>query len=105
MNGKEAASSIRKHELSCQTSVLPDVAAHGYQVDGRMPIIAVSATLAESTRNELSRDFDGWMLKPIDFKRMLKILSGISDESSRREERYVRGHWERGGWFSGAFSS
>ncbi|KKY33576.1 putative hsp90-like protein [Diaporthe ampelina] len=43
--------------------------------------------------------FDGWILKPIDFKRLEALLFGIIDDHSRNNALYVAGQWERGGWF------
>jgi hypothetical protein len=31
---------------------------------------------------------------------MLRLLSGISITEHRVEDAYVRGQWERGGWFN-----
>lgn len=98
MDGKQAATAIRKYEelLDPDTTTAP-----ARRVDNRIPIIAVSATLLESQHVELGVNFDGWMLKPIDFKRMLHILAGISEPEKRAEDAYQRGQWERGGWLNG----
>lgn len=95
MDGRQSAAAIRKLE---ETLSEPSTSQ---RVDGRIPIIAVSATLKESERTKLGQHFDGWMLKPIDFKRMLRILSGISDVERRKEDAYVQGQWEKGGWLKG----
>jgi CheY-like chemotaxis protein len=97
MDGKQAAAAIRKYEELLD----PRLALNARRVDNRIPIIAVSATLLESQKVELGIDFDGWMLKPIDFKRMLQILVGISEPDKRKEDAYERGKWERGGWLNG----
>jgi len=47
----------------------------------------------------ISAGFDGWILKPIDFKRLNVLLSGIVSEDVRNECLYKPGKWERGGWF------
>ena len=99
MDGKQAVAAIRKYEELLD----PRLALTAGRVDNRIPIIAVSATLLESQRIELGVDFDGWMLKPIDFKRMLHILLGISEPEKRNEDGYQRGKWERGGWLNGEF--
>ncbi|KAK4162864.1 hypothetical protein QBC43DRAFT_70995 [Cladorrhinum sp. PSN259] len=66
----------------------------------RIPIIAVSASLVEGKKETyVDAGFDGWILKPIDFKRLEKLLLGIVDEGVREELLYVPGFWERGGWF------
>ncbi len=43
--------------------------------------------------------FDGWILKPVDFKRLGDLLSGILDENHRNKCLYQPGKWEIGGWF------
>ena len=44
---------------------------------------------------------DGWILKPIDFKRMSKLLSGITNRQTRKENAYSpECDWEKGGWLS-----
>lgn len=68
----------------------------------RIPIIAVSASLTEDKLPEYRRDgFDGWILKPIDMKRLGVLLSGIWDNERRNECSYTENisEWERGGWF------
>ncbi|KAK4230191.1 hypothetical protein QBC38DRAFT_57278 [Podospora fimiseda] len=66
----------------------------------RIPIIAVSASLAESKKDAyVDAGFDGWILKPIDFKRLERLLQGIVDKGVRQELLYVPGLWENGGFF------
>ena len=68
---------------------------------GRIPIIAVSASLVEHAKDTyVNAGFDGWILKPIDFKRLERLLQGIVDDDVRNEALYVPGEWERGGWFT-----
>jgi len=44
---------------------------------------------------------DGWILKPIDFKRLAIILQGVTDFSQRECNRYCAGYnWEIGGWLA-----
>ncbi|KAI0847327.1 hsp90-like protein [Daldinia vernicosa] len=74
-----------------------------YSVDSheRIPIFAVSASLVERERPiYVEAGFDGWILKPIDFKRLNVLLDGITNDGVRAESLYVPGNWERGGWFS-----
>jgi len=72
---------------------------------GRTPIIAVSASLVEREKDTyVNAGFDGWILKPIDFKRLETLLSGISNDDVRNECVYKVGEWERGGWFSNRLS-
>lgn len=78
--------------------------------NGRIPIIAVSASLVESERQKyVDAGFDGWILKPVDFKRLSTIFSGIESLEKRAECLYQPGKWERGGWFeehgSGVFAA
>jgi len=66
----------------------------------RIPIIAVSASLAEHRRDEyIDAGFDGWILKPIDFKRLEVILAAIDDGELRKGILHGVDAWEKGGWF------
>ncbi|KAL6875222.1 histidine kinase-like protein [Trichoderma novae-zelandiae] len=68
---------------------------------GRIPIFAVSASLVEELKDiYVEAGFDGWILKPIDFKRLATLLRGIYDDETRKSCIYVPGEWERGGWFT-----
>ncbi|WOO79622.1 Phytochrome-like protein cph1 [Vanrija pseudolonga] len=99
MDGKTAASEIRKQEAK-----LPPGRTQGINpllVDGRIPIFAVSASLYEEDRAGLARNFDGWLLKPLEFGRVRKLLSALEDTDKRRDEVYSPGNWERGGYFRG----
>lgn len=67
---------------------------------GRIPIIAVSASLIEKDRQQyIDAGFDAWILKPIPFDRLNKLMGAIVDTESREECLYQAGQWERGGWF------
>jgi CheY-like chemotaxis protein len=67
---------------------------------GRIPIIAVSASLIERDRQQyIDAGFDAWILKPIPFDRLNKLMGAIVDAESRVECLYAPGQWERGGWF------
>jgi CheY-like chemotaxis protein len=69
-------------------------------LNGRIPIFAVSASLVEREyQTYIDAGFDGWILKPIDFKRLGILLEGIVDEEVRNTCLYRTGEWERGGWF------
>lgn len=69
--------------------------------NGRIPIFAVSASLIEKERQKyIDAGFDGWILKPVDIKRLNILLDGIRDEETRNDSLYVAGEWERGGWFA-----
>lgn len=66
----------------------------------RIPIFAVSASLVEKSKDTyIDAGFDGWILKPIDFKRLSTLLAGINDTEIRKSCLYTPGEWERGGWF------
>lgn len=67
---------------------------------GRIPIFAVSASLTEDQRDYMIRlGMDGWILKPIEFKRMAVLLGGITNLKLREENAYyVSCNWEHGGW-------
>ncbi|KAJ7043874.1 hypothetical protein C8F04DRAFT_1070714 [Mycena alexandri] len=67
---------------------------------GHTPIFAVSASLVERQREAMVNcGFDGWMLKPIDFKRLGVIMASITDLALRRPNVYRPGcSWEAGGW-------
>ncbi len=88
---------IRSFEKSFPDEFLSQRAA----LNGRVPIIAVSASLLEKNRRlYIDAGFDGWILKPIDFKRLTVIMSGIVEEKTRESCLYEPGSWERGGWFA-----
>ncbi|KAJ7081397.1 phytochrome-like protein, partial [Mycena belliarum] len=67
---------------------------------GHIPIFAVSASLREHRREEMANyGLDGWVLKPIDFKRLKIILHGVTDSAQRARDLYHAGcSWEAGGW-------
>ncbi len=71
-----------------------------HQLNGRLPIFVVSATLTEHQHDELVHyGVDGWILKPIDFKRLRTIMKGLTDLRQRRSDLYELGcSWEAGGW-------
>ena len=67
---------------------------------GRVPIIAVSASLVERDRqNYIDAGFDAWILKPISFNRLNRLMGAIVDTNIRNECLYQPGQWEKGGWF------
>lgn len=90
---------IRSFEKSHPTHILSKRAS----LNGRVPIIAVSASLLEKERQMyIKAGFDGWILKPISFARLSEIMTGIVDKKVRKENLYRSGTWERGGWFEQA---
>ncbi|KAF8505369.1 phytochrome-like protein [Hysterangium stoloniferum] len=103
LDGFGATKEIRKFE-ALHTLTLSPSTRTSLRLNGRIPIFAVSASLVESQRELMtSLGFDGWILKPIDFKRLRLILRGITDTSARQSCVYHPGYnWEVGGWLSGA---
>ena len=97
LNGYEATERIRSLE---QDKDLLDRISH--KLNGRIPIFAVSASLFENQRDELYKlGMDGWILKPIDFKRLRILLRGVVDPLQREKDVYSPGcSWEIGGWLS-----
>ena len=97
LNGYEATERIRVLE---QDKDLVDRLSH--KLNGRIPIFAVSASLFENQREDLYKmGMDGWILKPIDFKRLRVILRGVVDPHQRQKDVYHPGcNWEIGGWLS-----
>ena len=87
---------IRSFEKTHSTTCLSRRA----QLNARIPIFAVSASLVEKERQKyIDTGFDGWILKPVDFKRVGLLLKGLIDEGARNECLYQQGKWEQGGWF------
>lgn len=96
VDGLTSAKMIRSFEKSHPSGILSSRAA----ANGRVPIIAVSASLIERERQVyIDGGFDGWILKPISFPRLSEIMEGITDQQVREENLYQPGSWERGGWF------
>lgn len=99
LNGFEATERIRAMQDKANER-------HSWKINGRIPIFAVSASLVES-QYEFMRHLgiDGWILKPIDFPRMGKLLCGITDLTQRQADFYTPGYdWEKGGWITEAIS-
>jgi hypothetical protein len=70
------------------------------QITGRVPIFAVSASLNQHTQESLSAaGFDGWLSKPIDFKRLGVVLEGVGSREARIQAKSAPGDFKRGGWF------
>jgi CheY-like chemotaxis protein len=96
-DGFQATQGIREFEAS---NPLQSHSRPAITINGRIPIFAVSASLEPVQREYMeSLGMDGWMLKPIDFKRMNVILKGITNPERRRQEAWEPGFsWESGGW-------
>ncbi|KAG5648399.1 hypothetical protein DXG03_004973 [Asterophora parasitica] len=97
LNGFDATRKIREFE---ESSEKPTPTRLSQQLNGRIPIFAVSASLLENQHDELlGHGMDGWILKPIDFHRLSDILKGVTDYSQRCQDLYSpEGSWEAGGW-------
>ena len=97
LNGFEATERIRSIE---GTTAYKGSTRLSHTLNGRMPIFAVSASLLERQREELTNTgIDGWILKPIDFKRLETILRGVVDPTQRERDEYrIGSNWEIGGW-------
>ncbi|OQN98410.1 hypothetical protein B0A48_15679 [Cryoendolithus antarcticus] len=99
VDGLTSTKLIRSFEKSHPSHILSSRAS----LNGRVPIIAVSASLIEKDRQMyIDGGFDGWILKPVAFERLSKIVAGIVDSSAREGNLYRPGGWERGGWFDRA---
>jgi light-regulated signal transduction histidine kinase (bacteriophytochrome)/CheY-like chemotaxis protein len=97
VDGLTSTKMIRLHEQTESHAGL-SLIAHSH---GHIPVIAVSASLIEREKDTyVNAGFDGWILKPIDFKRLETLLQGIVDDGIRNNCLYVPGEWERGGWFT-----
>lgn len=100
LDGFEATKAIRLIEAT-SPSIVPNIHIRSsLRLNGRIPIFAVSASLTEHQREDMYElGLDGWVLKPIDFKRLNTLLGGITDASQRRSCFYYPGcNWEAGGW-------
>ena len=90
VDGLTSTKMIRSFE---KTHPEPLLSSHA-QLNGRVPIIVVSASLAEKEwQTYIDAGFDGWILKPISFPRLNELMTGIVDPKVRGEALY------KGGWF------
>ncbi|GAA6057033.1 hypothetical protein JCM3770_005219 [Rhodotorula araucariae] len=97
MNGVEASRNIRRIER--EAPVDSDKQRETSRLNRGIPILAVSASLPERERPTIvDAELDGWLLKPIDFKRLRQLMRGSFDNNARNAEIYRAGQWERGGW-------
>jgi CheY-like chemotaxis protein len=95
VDGLTSTKMIRSYEKT-HTNIYSPRAA----LCGRVPIVAVSASLIEKDRQQyIDAGFDAWILKPISFDRLSKIMVAIVDKDVRRQCLYRPGAWEGGGWF------
>ncbi|KAJ9475771.1 Osmosensing histidine protein kinase SLN1 [Pseudozyma hubeiensis] len=101
-NGQEACIRIRELERKwAETGERADRPA-SQVLNGRVPILAVSATLVPQMRQEMvDIGMDGWILKPIDFARLGALLKGLLHPEDRAANHWKQGYvWEKGGWLS-----
>ncbi|KAG8809948.1 Light-sensor Protein kinase, partial [Serendipita sp. 399] len=97
LDGFGATKSIRDIELTKPVDRLP---RRSTALVGRIPVFAVSASLTPDQRPYMMElGMDGWVLKPIEFKRLATLLASIGDISLREQNAYRPGmNWEYGGW-------
>jgi hypothetical protein len=97
LDGFGATKGIRQLEKDQPVELKP---RRSIELVGRIPIFAVSASLTLDQREYMvEQGMDGWILKPIDFKRMNVILTGINNPLLRAELAYHPNcTWEYGGW-------
>lgn len=95
VDGLTSTKMIRSYEKTHNNIYSPRAA-----LCGRIPIVAVSASLLEKDRQQyIDAGFDAWILKPISFDRLNKLMTAIVDKDIRKECMYEPGLWEKGGWF------
>ena len=95
VDGLTSTKMIRSFEKT-HTDILSVRAKHC----GRIPIIAVSASLLEKNKQMyIDAGFDAWILKPISFARLSELMAAIVKPDLRKDCLYKPGEWERGGWF------
>ncbi|SNX86875.1 related to phytochrome [Melanopsichium pennsylvanicum] len=101
-NGQEACIRIRELEKKWAESGEQADRPAAQVLNGRVPILAVSATLVPQMRNEMVEiGMDGWLLKPIDFARLGALLKGLLHPEDRIANHWKHGYvWEKGGWLS-----
>jgi hypothetical protein len=96
VDGFSSTKMIRSFEKTHSTTCLSPRA----RLNSRIPVFAVSASLVEKEREKyIDTGFDGWILKPVDFKRVGLLLKGIVDDEARKMCLFEPGQWEQGGWF------
>ncbi|EPQ27766.1 uncharacterized protein PFL1_04512 [Pseudozyma flocculosa PF-1] len=101
-NGQEACKRIRQCEQTRSRSGQISGRPPAQILNGRVPILAVSATLTHSMREEMTEiGMDGWVLKPIDFGRLSALMRGLLHTEDRKSNQWEPGYvWEKGGWLS-----
>ena len=83
LNGFEATSRFRSFEIPATNEFHPKSERLSKKLNRRVPIFAVSASLQEKEKDAMiTFGMDGWILKPIDFKSLRKILEGVRDDEN-----------------------
>jgi CheY-like chemotaxis protein len=99
VDGLTSTKMIRAQENSDKEIALSNRAL----LNGRVPVIAVSASLLENERQTyINAGFDAWILKPINFIRLKELMTAIVDPEVRQGTLYKPGAWEKGGYFAAA---
>ncbi len=101
-NGQEACIRIRELEKKWEETGEKADRPASQVLNGRVPILAVSATLVPQMRKEMvDIGMDGWILKPIDVARLSALLKGLLHPEDRVANHWKPGYvWEKGGWLS-----
>lgn len=95
VDGYIATEMIREFEKANPRLLSPTA-----QVYGRTPIFAVSASLKPSHLHKiLKTGFDGWVIKPVNFKRLNMYLLGAFSEEGRKAAAFDPAQFLAGGWF------
>lgn len=95
VDGYMATEMIREFEKANPRLLSPTA-----QVYGRTPIFAISASLKPSHLHKiLKTGFDGWVIKPVDFKRLNMYLLGAFSEEGRKAAAFDPTQFLAGGWF------
>jgi CheY-like chemotaxis protein len=100
LNGFQATERVREMEAA---GPLPETGPRvSHELNGRIPIFAVSASLREEQKDKMVEyGLDGWILKPVDFKRLSLLLEGITETAQRAKDIYNSSRdWEKGGWLT-----
>lgn len=97
VDGTQSTRLIREFENETPKGSLSEIT----KLNGQVPIFAVSASLLEKDApTYIETGFDGWIMKPIDFKRLNIFLQGLQEDEARNSTTYRPGEWEKGGWFA-----
>jgi CheY-like chemotaxis protein len=95
VDGMTATKMIREFEQSTSENTVSEKIV----LFDRIPIFAVSASLLEKdVQKYIDTGFDGYIMKPINFKRFNTLLCSLQSESERKALTYLPGNWENGGW-------